>query len=259
MELRGLYLAHELHRQSGPHAPFVYADFVSSLDGRIAVADLVPPELTGANDLRLLLELQAQADCVITHAGYLRAVAEGRLGDILEIGAHEQTRDLALWRRASGLASQPAVVVTSASLDFPMPPSLAGADRRVIIATTQSAPVRKVEAWRDRGYEVLLAGRGGSVEARPLMAALGRLGYRSLFLLTGPRMLEAALREGVLSRLYLTLVHRMLGGELIQTMISGPQLGAAGRLRLGALYHDLEGPDGCSQWFAEFGPAPRAP
>jgi hypothetical protein len=87
VELRGLYLAHELHRRGGPHAPFVYADFVSSLDGRIAVADLVPPELIGGNDLRLLLELQAQADCVITHAGYLRALAEGRLGDILNIGA----------------------------------------------------------------------------------------------------------------------------------------------------------------------------
>jgi riboflavin biosynthesis pyrimidine reductase len=113
-----------------------------------------------------------------------------------------------------------------------------------------------VENWRDRGHEVLVAGQGSSVEARPLTAALGELGYRSLFLLTGPRMLEAALREGVLSRLYLTLVHRILGGESIQTMISGPRLGAAGRLRLGALYHDLEGPEGSSQWFAEFEPAP---
>lgn len=256
MELRGLYLGHELQRRGRPSAPFVYADFVSSLDGRIAVADLVPPELTGGNDLRLLLELQAQADCVITHGGYLRALSQGRLGDILEVGAHEETRDLAIWRRTKGLALQPAVVVVSASLDFPIPPSIAGGERRVIIATTQSTPARRVEAWRNRGYEMLIAGQGDRVEAGELTVALGRLGFQSLFLLTGPRMLESALRAGVLSRLYLTLVHRMLGGERVQTMISGPQLGAAGRLRLGALYHDREGPDGSSQWFAEFEPVP---
>ena len=74
VELRGLYLRQELHRQGSPHAPFVYADFVSSLDGRIAIADRVPAELTAVRDLRLLLELQAQADCVITHGGYLRGL-----------------------------------------------------------------------------------------------------------------------------------------------------------------------------------------
>jgi len=33
----GVYLAHALHRLGSAAQPFVYADFVSSLDGRIAL------------------------------------------------------------------------------------------------------------------------------------------------------------------------------------------------------------------------------
>jgi riboflavin biosynthesis pyrimidine reductase len=254
VELRGLYLRQELHRRGGPEAPFVYADFVSSLDGRIAIADRLPAELMDASDLRLLLELQAQADCVITHAGYLRAIAEGRLGDILEIGATEQGRDLRDWRTGSGLPEQPAVAIASASLDFPMPPSLAGDASRVVIATTRSANAAKRRAWESRGYRVLVAGEGRWVEGGPLTRALGALGHRSMFLLAGPRMLETMLRDRMLSRLYLTIVHRLLGGEAPQTAIAGPELRDTGRLRLEALYQDAAGPDGVGQWFAAFEP-----
>jgi riboflavin biosynthesis pyrimidine reductase len=254
VDLRGLYLRQELHRQGSPHAPFVYADFVSSLDGRIAIADRVPAELTAARDLRLLLELQAQADCVITHGGYLRAIGEGRLGDILRIGATEHGSDLRDWRTGNGLPPQPTIAIASASLDFTMPPSIASDTSRVLIATTRSAPAARRRAWESRGYRVLVAGEGRWVEGGPLTRALGALGHRSLFLLAGPRMLETMLRDAMLSRLYLTLVHRLLGGEAPQTAIAGPELRAAGRLRLQTLYLDATGPDGVGQWFAAFEP-----
>lgn len=253
VDLRGLYLRQELHRQGSPHAPFVYADFVSSLDGRIAVEDAIPPELSGANDLRLLLELQAQADCVITHAGYLRAIAEGRLGDILTVGGQPQTRDLASWRAENGLLPQPAIVVASSTLDFPMPPSIADDTARVLIATTRAAPADKAQSWRERGYQVLALGDGPWVEGKRLADALAELGHRSVFLLAGPRMLETMLRARMLSRLYLTIVHRLIGGEAFHTMISGPPLHDPGRLRLRALYQDSMGA-GVGQWFAEFEP-----
>ena len=37
--LRGLYLAHRLHELGLPERPFVYGNFVSSWDGRIALRD----------------------------------------------------------------------------------------------------------------------------------------------------------------------------------------------------------------------------
>ncbi len=256
--LQGAYLAHALHKRGSPAKPFVYASFVSSLDGRIAVRDPdtgaghLPTGLTSGNDFRLLLELQAQADCLITHAGYLRDLAAGRLDDVLQIGSQADGRDLARWRVENGLTPQPAVVIASSSLDFPFPPSLDPSARRVFIAVSATAPAQKVEALRAKGYPVLIVGAGGWVEGGALVRRLSQLGFRSLYLLAGPRMLETMLRDGVLSRLYLTMTHQLFGGEQFHTMISSPELGRAGRLRLSELYYDATAPDGVGQWFTCF-------
>ena len=260
--VEGAYLSHALHRLGNAARPFVYADFVSSLDGRIALDEpggesRLPPALRSANDLRLLLELMAQADCLITHGGYLRAIAAGRLDDILQVGARAGSEDLARWRKASGLAPQPAVAIASASLDFPLPPSLAQHGQPVMVATGAGAPADKVAALRAHGCEVFVAGQGRYVEGRPLTRELGARGFRSLFLLAGPRMLETMLRDRILARLYLTMVHCVLGGAAFHTLIAGPELGPAGRLKLSALHYDAVQPEGAGQWFAQF-EAPRA-
>src|SRR5262245_46382277 len=125
--LRGLYLAHRVHELGVPGRPFVYGNFVSSWDGRIALRDprsgesRLPEELVSGSDLRLLLELHAQADCLITHGGYMRAIAQGRLDDLLQVGTVKGHEDLAAWREAQGLAPQPAICIASSSLDFPFP------------------------------------------------------------------------------------------------------------------------------------------
>jgi riboflavin biosynthesis pyrimidine reductase len=257
--LAGTYLAHALHRRGSAAAPFVYANFVASLDGRIAVEEpgggpgRVPETILSGNDFRLLLELEAQADCLVTHAGYLREIAAGRLDDILSIGRAPGADDLPGWRAAAGLAPQPAVAIASASLDFALPPSLAG--RRVIVATGAAAPPQRRAALEAAGCEVIVAGTGAAVEGGALAAALGARGLRSLFLLAGPRMLETMLRDRALGRLFMTIAHRLVGGEAIHTMLAGPTLGAEGRLRLAALYYDPTAPDASGQFFAEFAPA----
>ena len=259
--LAGAYLAHDLAALGRPGAPFVYADFVASLDGRIALGDPrtgdshVPQSLRSAGDFRLLLELEAQADCLITHGGYLRAVAAGRLDDILQVGLTEATTDLARWRAQHGLPPQPAVVVASASLDFTLPPSLARHGQRVLVATTAAAPAEKIERLRAQGCEIVIAGASGWVEAAPLLRALAGFGFRSIFLLAGPRMLETMLRDGRLDRLYLTLVHCLLGGQRFHSLIDGAELGEAGRLRLSALYSAAAESGG--EWFAQFEPVGR--
>jgi len=66
--LDGTYLDHNLHTLGTSEQPFVYANFVSSLDGRIAVVEAhtgesyVLEDLTSSHDWRLFQELQAQAD-----------------------------------------------------------------------------------------------------------------------------------------------------------------------------------------------------
>jgi len=259
--LRGIYLAHRVHELGSAERPFVYANFVSSLDGRIALQDTdegqsyVPTALTTAHDFRLFLELQAQADCLITHAAYLRSVADQRLDDILQIGTRPETRDLGEWRAAQNLPAQPAVVVASASLDFVIPESLAKHRQRVYVATTRKADARKVARLQALGYEIVIAGENTYVEGRALVQALGGMGFRTLYLLAGPIMLGTMLRQRMLSRFYITVAHRVIAGDRFHTVVEGPPLDDAGRMELGSAYYDPPSSSRAGQFFLQFRPS----
>lgn len=258
--LNGLYLDHQVHRLGTAEKPFVYANFLCSLDGRIALEDqltgesYLPKTLTNADDFRLFLELHAQADCLITHGGYLRALAAGTLGNILQAGTSAETSDIAEWRSANRITGQPAVVVASASLDFPLPGSLRKHNQTCLIATGKQADPGKVDYWKRKGYEVIFAGNGNSVQGRPLVSELSRRGYRCMYLIAGPLILQTMLRDRQLSRLYQTITHQLLGGEAFHTLLPGPRLDGRGHLQLRTLFHDTMTTNGCSQWFAQFEP-----
>jgi riboflavin biosynthesis pyrimidine reductase len=265
VKLQGLYLAHRLHEQIKPpqdkpqqDKPCVYGNFLSSLDGRIALINqqghsATPSALKTASDWQLFQELQAQADCIITHGGYLRALAAGDLGNILQI----TTPALQRWRQHNGLAKQPAVVVASASLDFPIADSIQAHQQDCYIATGAASDPTAISRWQQRGYSVILAGQERTVEGRALIDFLGAQGYRSIYLLAGPQILETMLRDGLLSRLYLTLPHQLIGGERFHSMINGLELGAAGRLNLRELYLETGAETG--QFFACYEPLNALP
>ena len=259
--LEGLYLNERMPPPAAGVPAMVYANFVTSLDGRIAITDSqgasrLPDGLTNPRDWRLFQELQAHADCLVTHGGYLRAFASGRLGNVLQAGLAAGSEDIARWREKHAATAQPAVAVVSASLELPIPDSLRAHRQPVHVLTTAGA----AEAGGDRrtaleraGYDVVVTGPGPWVHARDAVAALAERGYRRLYLQTGPRMLESALRDRVLARLYLTLSQRVIGGDHFDTMARGDTpLGAAGRLRLSALYLDEAPGLDCGQLFARF-------
>ena len=256
--LDGTYLAHNLPVLGTPDQPFVYANFVSSLDGRIAVIEpdtresYVLEDLTSGHDWRMFQELQAQADCMVTHGGYLRALAAGKFGDILQVGVAKPSQHLARWRAEHGLTRQPAIAIVSRTLDFPIPPSLQQHQQPVHIITADGAPAERVAFWRDQGIELTFAGSGTSVEGKSFIRTLGARGYGRIYVLAGPQLLETVLRDGSLSRLYLTLTHQLIGGEIFHTMTFGPRLGRAGRMQLHTLYYDPAAPKGTGQCFVSF-------
>lgn len=218
--LRGLYLGDEYLQADD--SPRVYANFLSSMDGRIAVIKdqqaLLPNELTSQNDLRLFLELQAQADCLITHGGYLRSLAAGRLNNILHIGQSSEHADLADWRRKHSLTPQPLVVICSNSLQFQIPDSLNPKD--VWIATSQAGDATKATAWQKQGYKVIEAGVS-RVESDRLVEAVKAAGYRRLYLCAGPEIFESCLAKRCLDLCYLTLSLQLIGHAEFLTMLQG--------------------------------------
>lgn len=254
----GLYLSLNLHTYGTDQMPFVYANFLTSLDGRIALYDdtlatsHLPKTLTSHYDFRLFLELQCQADVLITHGGYLRSLLAGRLGNILQVGSSEGSKDLLAWRYTHGLSSQPAIVIASASLDFPMPDSIGIYHQSCLIATGRCANPDRVAYWRDRGYEVIFAGNETWVEGRTLMHQLGERGYRTLYLIAGPHMLDTMMQQGCLSTLFHTTTHRLMGGTRFHTVLHGSELGQNGHLKLVSLYYDPTSPEGTGQCFSQF-------
>lgn len=258
VKLNNLYLNHQLHKQGQKGKPFVYANFLSSLDGRIALEDerqdhppYIPDHLTTDSDFRLFMELHAQADCLITHGGYMRALHENRLGNILQI-RHD---DLKQWRKDQGLPDNPAVVIASASLDFPMHPSLKQHNQTVYIATGKNADPERIRYWQDQGYEILFSGDDLNTQGDLLVAAIAGLGYQSIYLIAGPQMLSTMLEHACLSRMYLSVTHQLTGGNDFRTVLTGPLLNQNGNLKLTSLYYQNEQPEGSGQFFMQFEPA----
>lgn len=258
LDLAGLYLDLDLYKQGSVQRPFVYANFLTSLDGRIALENeageaYLPRHLTTTSDFRLFLELQCQADCLITHGGYLRSLHAGRLGNILQVGVHPLGAELAEWRLRVGLSPQPAVVIVSASLDFPMHPSLIDSGQHCLIATGSRADQTRIAYWESQGFEVFVAGRDCMVEAGLLVSEIAARGYVRPYLIAGPDLLDSMVRERRISSIFQTISHQLLGGETFRTMVPGPMMGDLGHLKMETLYYD-EGHESVGQWFAQFKP-----
>ena len=252
--LKGLYLSENL--RSEPAVPFVYGNYVTSLDGRIAVPHasrpglIVPEQVANDRDWRLFQELAAQADVLFTSGRYLRDYADGRAQEILRVHEDARFADLAAWREKNGLHPLPDLAVISAGLDFPVPEALTTGGRRVWIITVEdSNPERRAALSRQAG--VILAGKS-TVNGSLMVEALHQRGYRAMYNATGPRVLHLLLADGLLDRLYLTTTARLLGGSPFSSIVEGELLPAPADVRLRSLYLDPTAPEGVGQLFAAY-------
>jgi riboflavin biosynthesis pyrimidine reductase len=250
--LDGAYLAHDVRRyaqQSG--RPFVYANFVVSIDGRIAIPHpsgdglTVPKSIANERDWRLFQELAAQADIIISSGRYLRDWAAGRAQEILQVD-DPRFADLRAWRRSRGLPPQPDIAIVSASLDFPIPELLRAGGRRVVVFTTAEPDALRVEEIEAQTGQVIVAG-AQSVNGATMVGRLTELGYRSVYSAAGPRVLHLLLAGGVLDRLYLTHANRLLGGRPYAAIVEGASLKPAADVRLNTVYFDPEALEGFGQ------------
>lgn len=253
--LEGLYLRHELRRfgeQLG--RPFVYTNYVVSIDGRIAIPRpegkgmMVPKDTSNDRDWRLFQELAVQADVILSSGRYLRDYAEGKAQEILRVYDEPRFEDLGRWRAERGLPAYPDLAVVSGSLDFPIPPFLTQSGRKVIVITHGDADRSRMRKLEEEAGRVVIAGQS-DVAGREAIAALGDLGYRTIYMATGPRVHHLLLADGALDRLYTTVAHRLLGGQPFSSLVEGDLLRPAVGMRLNALYFDPHALDGLGQQF----------
>ena len=244
MPLTGLYLSQRFGPPLVRSRPFVYTNFIASLDGRISLPDprmlkrIVPPSIANARDWRLFQELAASADALVVSGRYVRDLPRGVSARSFPVSSKPHFADLIEWRRGRGLSPQPAVVIVTASLDLPPLDAVAESGRDVYVATGRTAPAGKAAAIEAQGANVVRAGSGALVEGGRLVEALTRNGYSNIAMISGGQVLEALVLDDVLDRLYLTLACRMLGGTSFDTLFTGPVLETAARFSLEALHYD---------------------
>ncbi len=253
LPLKGLYLGHDLRRfSSASERAFVYSDFVTSLDGRIAIPHpnkpgmVVPKQIANERDWRLFQELVVQADVLITSGRYLRDYADGRAQEILRVYDDPQFADLKNWRGDHGLAVQPDLAVISGSLDFPIPDVLVQQQRSILVYTTQGPDPARVRTLEAQMGQVIVAGEDG-VDGRLLVESLTNLGYRMVYSTTGPKVLHLLLAAGMLDRLYLTHVNRALGGSPFSSIVEGDLIDPPVDFHLSTLYLDPHALNGLGQ------------
>ncbi|MBX2826008.1 MAG: dihydrofolate reductase family protein [Gammaproteobacteria bacterium] len=258
--LKGTYLSENLHRQKDRNQPFIYANYVSSIDGRIAVAGedgsrQTPEHLKTGADWTLFKELQAQAECLLTHSGYLRALEAGTHGDVLHISNSPENRYLGEWRQQADLPPQPTLLIVSRSLDFTWPTSLDANVRPVFILTNKSADADSLHRFREYGASIISLDNEGLISASEVNSVLGDLGLRNAYLQTGPDMLRSMLSGDLLQRLYLTLNLSLVGGSDFLTMLNGSLPNQYKKMNLRSLYFSkssTKSKDEQQQLFAAF-------
>lgn len=256
-ELEGTYLAHDLRQHANnTHEPYIYANFVSSIDGRIAIQRprgkgmMVPKNTSNPRDWRLYQELAAQADLILSTGRYLRDWAEGKAQEILQTD-NPKFADLGEWRLARGLKPQPDIAIISSSLDFPLPKILTANGRKAIFFTTAKPNPKIVRELEAQAGPVIVAGKK-RVSGALLKQRIQALGYGTIYSAAGPQVLHLLLEGGVLDRLYMTFANRLLGGEEFDTIVKGDLLKPAADLKMDSLYYDPFGVDGLGQLFVSY-------
>lgn len=255
--LHGLYLRAPLLPAGWTARTFVYSNFVASLDGRIALPDpatgltKVPNSIANPRDWRLFQELAAQADLLLSSGGYLREFAAGIAQDSLPLSNDPAYADLFEWRRQQGLADQPDVAVLSNSLDFTLPDAWLKQGRRVLVLTTADPSSTAAQRLRSAGATIVPFA-GPTVAGAAAIDDLGSRGYRRIYAIGGPHVLRTLLADNVLDTLFLTTVHRLLGGTDAPGFLEGATLSRTVDLQLSTLYYDAAAHDGLGQTFARY-------
>lgn len=260
-DLQGLYLGLGLNRRTrqgiaDESGLLIYANFISSLDGRISLLNEqagefgVPACLANKRDWRLYQELAAQADVMITSARYFRQLAQGCAQDLLPVGKESEYQDLAQWRSQHGLKPQPDVLIVSVSLDIPPQALSALQDRRVMIITPAGCDPLRRQSLEQAGAEIFeVESKSITVTGRDIRTLLQQQGYAAAYMIAGPQVHHTLLADGSLDELFLTTHFSLLGHDAFHTVLQG-EIDPV-QLRLQSLYLDQQGHQSFARYSVE--------
>jgi|TARA_Y100000389_G_scaffold182312_1_gene198817 riboflavin biosynthesis pyrimidine reductase len=230
-----VYLRKRLIFKKNHDKPMYYANFLTSLDGRIATYNnkykqlLTPQSIKNNVDFQLFCQLQAQADCLITNTHYMKGLDIGYYGDILST----KDQKLKKWRKENNLYSQK-IIILSNSLNFPISDKTEKYKEEIIVLTT-SKNKNKIKKFQSNGYKILKFS-GKNISAKQLDNFIVKNKFNSIYFIAGPTIVEQFISKNLLDKLYYSTSIRMIGTTKYDTIIRGNFLKKAVNLKLSEMY-----------------------
>ncbi len=203
-----------------PDRPHVIANFVTSLDGVVALDDQGRSgggDISGndPHDRAIMGLLRAAADAILVGAGTLRAVPNHRW-----TAAHVYpplAADYATLRDTLGMAEPPLNVIVSASgdLDLSLPLFSSGEVPSLIVTTPEGAARLRRETLPSGLQIAALDAVAGRIPAPAIIAAVRAARPSRLILLEGgPRIMGDFFGDQQLDELFLTLAPQIAGRDI---------------------------------------------
>lgn len=184
--------------RADPSRPFVRANVIATVDGRVTGRDGTSSSINNPADKRVFDVLRSLADTVLVGAGTIREEGYGRI----EAGADGTAPDLVV---VSNSGAMPDSVLGSPTHDGDVPRGEA------ILATHASAPL-------EQHVTRLICGED-SVDVRLLLAHLHDRGARSVLCEGGPQLLTSLVAADLVDQLAVTTAPTLVGtaGEVLMT------------------------------------------
>jgi riboflavin biosynthesis pyrimidine reductase len=188
----------------------VYANFVATLEGAVAVPSLPRSNaligMENEADRFLMGLLRALADAVLIGSGVLRASPEGTW--LPEKVYPHATEAFAELRRRLGKPSAPevAILTGSGSIDPSHPVLGLGA-----VVLTSSAGAERLEAQVPEAATVVALGDETIISGEAILGALRDRGHALVLSEAGPHTFGTLLADGLVDELFLTVSPLLLG------------------------------------------------
>ncbi|HZT16170.1 MAG TPA: dihydrofolate reductase family protein [Gaiellaceae bacterium] len=198
----------------------LYANFVSSLDGVIALPGVAASNrlIADASDADhfVMALLRACADAILVGSGTLRASPKARwLPESAYPAAREAFAEL---RQRLGLERQPALAVVTSTGGAGEPLPFGGLPREPIVLTTE-AGAGVLDRAEGAGDPIALPG-AGLVDVRAAVGELRRRGLRRILCEGGPTLFGSLLDAGLVDELFVTLSPVVAGRATGRTVLA---------------------------------------
>ena len=216
--------------------PFVHFKTAMSADGKVACRTGKSQWITSEASRREVHRLRSRHDAIMVGIGTVLADDPRltvRLADAADVSAPDM---------------QPTRIIVDSRAAIPLRARClegAGDSADVIVAVSEAAPPRKIQALRDHGVRVWVGtGPDGRVDLVRLLHDLADLQITSIFLEGGPTLAGSFFDHGLVDRVTVFMAPLVLGGAFAPSPIAGqgvdePHLG----YRLTDVSHKFFGED----------------